>query len=141
MEKTLVLIKPHVWEDYRDELPKVIGKILEQYTGADLKVRRAKHFNMDFNQADLFYSIHRGKPFFEKLLFSMTGNCIAFVLEGEGAIEKVRKINGATNPKEAAEGTLRWRFGRMESGPNNAVHGSDSVENAKAEIRLIFGDK
>lgn len=131
--KTLSIIKP-------DAVRKnFIGKILARLEENNLKVVAAKMLYLNKNQAENFYAIHKGKPFFNDLVEFMTsGPVIVQVLAGVDAVAKNRQIMGATNPALAAEGTIRKDF--AESIDHNAVHGSDSIENAKIEIAFFFAE-
>ena len=131
MEKTLVLIKPDAVRG------KHIGDIIKIYEEKGLKILAVKMLQMDEKLASKHYEEHIGRPYYEDLMGFMTsGPIIAMVLEGEGAIANVRAINGKTNPAEAAEGTIRKLY--AVSGSRNAVHASDSPENAAREISIFF---
>ena len=132
MERTLSIIKP-------DAVAKnVIGKIYSRFEDAGFKIVAAKMLHLDEVSAGGFYAVHRGRPFFKDLISFMTsGPVIVQVLEGENAVAKHREIMGATNPQEAAPGTIRADF--AETLDENAVHGSDSLENAAIEIAYFFG--
>ena len=131
IEQTLSIIKP-------DAVKKnVIGKIIERFESAGLKVVAAKMLKLDDAKAGGFYAEHKGKPFYENLVSYMTsGPVIVQVLYGNNAIAKNRELMGATNPQEAALGTIRADF--AESIDANAVHGSDSSESARREISYFF---
>lgn len=131
LERTLSIIKP-------DAVQKnVIGKIYSRFEAAGLKIVAAKMVKLSLDQAKTFYDVHRGKPFFEGLAaFISSGPIMVQVLEGENAIKKNREIMGATNPKDAAPGTIRADF--AESIDLNAVHGSDAPETAQVEISFFF---
>jgi len=131
MEKTLAIIKP-------DAVQKgLIGEIISCWEKAGFKILAAKMVQFTRTQAEEFYQVHKGKPFFENLLnFMIAGPCMALVLGSEGAIQRNRKLLGNTNPALAEEGSLRRRFGT--EGTANAVHGSDSPENARWEIHYMF---
>ncbi len=133
MERTLSIIKP-------DAVAKnVIGKIYSRFEDADFKIVAAKMLHLDEASAGGFYDIHKDRPFFKDLISFMTsGPVIVQVLEGENAVAKHREIMGATNPQEAAPGTIRADF--AETLDENAVHGSDSPENAIIEIAYFFGE-
>ncbi|GHS88202.1 nucleoside diphosphate kinase [Campylobacterota bacterium] len=133
MEKTLSILKP-------DAVKKgVIGKILDRFESSGLRIAALKKVQLSQRDAESFYAIHKSRPFFNDLVSFMTsGPVVALVLEGENAVAKNRELMGATNPKEAAKGTIRADF--AESIDANAVHGSDSAENAKAEIAKLFGE-
>ena len=130
-ERTLVLIKP---DAVRRGLA---GEILRRFELRGLEIREARLFTVDRELAGEHYAEHAEKPFFGELVeFITSGPTLALVLEGEGAIATVRTTMGATNPAEAAEGTLRKEF--AGSIGENAVHGSDSDENAAIEIAYFF---
>jgi len=133
MEKTLVLIKPDAFGKNHT------GEILKIYEDAGLKIVAAKVMQMDKKIAAIHYAEHVEKPFYLDLVEFMTSApLMALVLGGENAISKVREINGATNPAKAAEGTIRKLF--AESVTKNAVHASDSPENAAREIKIFFSE-
>ena len=131
MERTLSIIKP-------DAVAKnVIGTIYDRFEKSGLKIVAAKRLQLTRAQAEAFYAIHRERPFFNDLIaFMMSGPVMVQVLQGDNAVLKNRDLMGATNPKDAAPGTIRADF--ADSIDANAVHGSDSVENAKTEINLFF---
>ncbi|EAH6693764.1 nucleoside-diphosphate kinase [Campylobacter coli] len=131
MEKTLSIIKP-------DAVKKgVIGKILDRFESNGLRIAAMKKVQLSKEQAETFYAVHKERPFFKDLVeFMISGPVVVSVLEGEGAVLKNRDLMGATNPKEAQPGTIRADF--AESIDANAVHGSDSLENAKIEIEFFF---
>ncbi|EAW7494443.1 TPA: nucleoside-diphosphate kinase [Campylobacter jejuni] len=131
MEKTLSIIKP-------DAVKKgVIGKILDRFESNGLRIAAMKKVQLSKEQAENFYAVHKERPFFKDLVeFMISGPVVVSVLEGEGAVLKNRDLIGATNPKEAKAGTIRADF--AESIDANAVHGSDSLENAKIEIDFFF---
>ncbi|EAI4130955.1 nucleoside-diphosphate kinase [Campylobacter jejuni] len=131
MEKTLSIIKP-------DAVKKgVIGKILDRFESNGLRIAAMKKVQLSKEQAENFYAVHKEKPFFKDLVeFMISGPVVVSILEGEGAVLKNRDLMGATNPKEAKAGTIRADF--AESIDANAVHGSDSLENAKIEIEFFF---
>lgn len=131
MEKTLSIIKP-------DAVKKgVIGKILDRFESNGLRIAAMKKVQLSKEQAEAFYAVHKERPFFKDLVeFMISGPVVVSVLEGEGAVLKNRDLMGATNPKEAKPGTIRADF--AESIDANAVHGSDSLENAKIEIEFFF---
>ena len=132
IEQTLSIIKP-------DAVAKnVIGEIYTRFEKAGLKIIHAKMAHLTKEQAEGFYAVHKERPFFNDLVQFMTsGPVMIQALEGENAVLKNRELMGATNPKEAAPGTIRADF--AESIDANAVHGSDSLENAKIEINYFFG--
>ncbi|MBD3619168.1 MAG: nucleoside-diphosphate kinase [Gammaproteobacteria bacterium] len=133
VERTISIIKP-------DAVGKnVIGKIYTRFEDAGLKIVAAKMKHLSKADAEGFYAVHKERPFFNDLVSFMTsGPVMIQVLEGEDAVAKNREIMGATNPKDAAPGTIRADF--AETIDENAVHGSDSLENAKIEIAYFFGD-
>ena len=133
MERTLSIIKP-------DAVAKnVIGEIYSRFESAGFKIVAAKMIHLDEIMAGGFYAVHQERPFFNDLISFMTsGPVMVQVLEGENAVAKHREIMGATNPQEAASGTIRADF--AESLDENAVHGSDSIENAAGEIAYFFGE-
>ncbi len=134
MERTLSIIKPDAVQD------NVIGKIEAQIEGAGLSIVAVKMTRMSRKQAGDFYEIHKGKDFYDYLIEFMTsGPAIVQVLEGEDAIKKYRKVMGATMFGEAEPGTIRDNF--ATSNAHNAVHGSDSVENAQREISFFFPER
>jgi len=131
MEQTLSIIKP-------DAVKKgVIGKIIDRFESNGLRIAALKKLQLDNKTAGEFYEVHKERPFFGELVEFMTsGPVVVMVLEGEGAVLKNRDLMGATNPKEAKPGTIRADF--AESIDANAVHGSDSLENADREIKFFF---
>lgn len=131
MEKTLSIIKP-------DAVKKnVIGEILARFEKNGLKIAAIKKLWLSKEQAGEFYAVHKERPFFKDLVEFMTsGPVVVSVLEGANAVALNRELMGATNPKEAKPGTIRADF--AESIDANAVHGSDSLENAKNEITFFF---
>jgi nucleoside-diphosphate kinase len=130
-ELTLSIIKP-------DAISKsVIGKIYTQFESAGLNIVAAKMQQLSREQAEGFYAVHKERPFFNDLVnFMISGPVMVQVLEGENAILKHRDIMGATNPKEAAPGTIRANF--ADSIDANAVHGSDGADTAAEEIAFFF---
>ncbi len=133
MEQTLSIIKP-------DAVQKgVIGKIIDRFESNGLRIAAMKKIKLTEEMAGGFYAEHKERPFFGELVAFMTsGPVVVMVLEGEDAIAKNRELMGATNPKEAAPGTIRADF--AESIDANAVHGSDSKESAAREIKYFFSD-
>lgn len=131
IERTISIIKP-------DAVAKnVIGKIYSRFEEAGLKIVAAKMKQLSRQEAEGFYAVHRERPFFKALVEFMTsGPVMIQVLEGENAVAKNRELMGATNPKDAAPGTIRADF--AQSIDANAVHGSDSPENAAIEIAYFF---
>jgi len=134
MEQTLSIIKP-------DAVAKnVVGQILSRFEAADLRIAATKKIQLSKADAEAFYAVHAERPFFGELVeFMISGPVVVTVLEGENAMTKNRDLMGATNPKEAAAGTIRADF--AESIDANAVHGSDSLENAANEINFFFASK
>jgi nucleoside-diphosphate kinase len=132
IEHTLSIIKP-------DAVAKnVIGEIYTRFEKADLKIVKAMMIHLTKEEAEGFYAVHKERPFFNDLVAFMTsGPVMIQALEGDNAVLKNRELMGATNPKEADIGTIRADF--AESIDANAVHGSDSLENAKIEIEYFFG--
>lgn len=130
-ERTLCIIKP-------DSLEKgIIGEVCKRIEDANLKIVGAKMLHLDKTRAEGFYAVHKGKPFFERLVTFMTsGPCMVMVLEGKGAITAWREAMGATDPEQAAEGTIRKDFGTNIE--RNAVHGSDAPATAKFEVAYFF---
>lgn len=131
MEQTLSIIKPDAVKKNN------IGEILARFEKAGLKIVAAKMVHLNTEYAKAFYAVHAERPFYNDLVtFMSEGPIFVSVLEGKDAVAKNRAIMGATNPKDAAEGTIRKDF--AESIDRNAVHGSDSLENAKKEIEFFF---
>lgn len=132
IEQTLSIIKP-------DAVKKnVIGEIYTRFEKANLKIIHAMMVNLSKEEAEGFYEVHKERPFFNDLVnFMISGPVMIQALEGENAVLKNRELMGATNPEEAESGTIRADF--AESIDANAVHGSDSLENAKIEIDYFFG--
>ena len=133
IEKTLSIIKP-------DAVGKnLIGKIISRFEDNGLCVVAAKLIHLSDDMASGFYAEHEGKPFFDDLKKFMTsGPVFVQVLEGENAVQRNREVMGATNPEEAAEGTIRKKYAL--SLEKNSVHGSDSPENAEIEINHFFDE-
>ena len=131
VERTLSMIKPDaVGKD-------LIGQIYARVEGAGLRIVAARMLHLSTAQAQAFYAVHKERPFYDSLVEFMTsGPIMVQVLEGEDAIAKNREVMGATNPAEAAEGTIRKDF--AESIEANAVHGSDAPETAAEEIAFYF---
>ena len=131
LERTLSIIKP-------DAVAKnVIGKIYSRFETNGLKIIAARMRQLSRAEAEGFYAVHKGRPFFEDLVkFMISGPVMVQVLEGESAIAKNRELMGATDPKKADKGTIRADF--ADSIDANAVHGSDAVDTAKVEIAYFF---
>jgi len=134
MEQTLSIIKP-------DAVAKgVVGKILDRFESNGLRIAATKMLQLSRKDAQDFYAVHKERPFFNDLVeFMVSGPVVVSVLEGENAVGKNRELMGATNPQEAAAGTIRADF--AENIDANAVHGSDSLENAEIEIRFFFAGR
>ena len=134
MERSLVLIKPDAMKR------NLAGTILARFEQSGLRTAGLKMLHMDEALAKRHYAVHEGKPFFADLVrYIISTPIVAIVFEGDNAIERIRKTMGATDPKKADKGTIRADFGIDIQ--NNAVHGSDSPENAAKEIKLFFKDK
>ncbi len=131
LERTLSIIKP-------DAVAKnVIGEIYARFEKAGLKIVAARMAHLSRSDAEGFYAVHKGRPFFNDLVsFMISGPVMIQVLEGDNAIQKNRDLMGATDPKKADKGTIRADF--AQSIDANAVHGSDAVETAKVEIAYFF---
>jgi len=131
MEQTLSIIKP-------DAVAKnAVGAILARFEEAGLRIAATKKIQLSRADAEAFYAVHKARPFFGELVdFMVSGPVVVSVLEGENAVARNRELMGATDPKEAAPGTIRADF--AESIDANAVHGSDSLENAAIEIAFFF---
>jgi len=132
-ERTLSIIKPDATKR------NVTGKIIDKFETAGLRVVAQKRIQLSEQQAGEFYAVHKERPFYGDLVsFMASGPVVVQVLEGEDAIAKNREVMGATNPAEAAPGTIRAEF--AESIDANSVHGSDAPETAKEEIAFFFND-
>lgn len=133
VERTLSIIKPDATER------NLTGKIIAMLEDADLRVIAQKRVRWSEAKAKEFYAVHAERPFYGDLVNFMTsGPIVLQVLEGENAVARNREVMGATNPSEAAPGTIRKEF--AENIERNSVHGSDSVENASKEIAMCFSD-
>ncbi|WP_103628190.1 nucleoside-diphosphate kinase [Campylobacter concisus] len=134
MQRTLSIIKP-------DAVKKnVVGKIIDRFESNGLRIAAAKKIQLSKCDAKAFYAVHKDRPFFNDLVdFMVSGPVVVMVLEGDNAVAKNRELMGATNPKEAAPGTIRADF--ADSIDANAVHGSDSLENAVNEINFFFASR
>ncbi|MDP9349878.1 MAG: nucleoside-diphosphate kinase [Gemmatimonadota bacterium] len=132
MSRTLAIIKPDaVASGYS-------GKIIAHLEDAGFRILALQMVQLTPERAGEFYEVHRERPFYGELVeFMISGPCIPIALEGENAVARYREVIGATDPAEAAEGTIRKLY--AESKGRNAVHGSDSDENAEREIRFFFG--
>lgn len=132
-ERTFSILKP---DATRRNLTGAVNAVIE---AAGLRIVGQRRIRMSREQAEKFYEVHKERPFFGELVEFMTsGPVVVQVLEGENAVAKYREVMGATNPAQAAEGTIRKQF--AESVGENTVHGSDSVDNAKIEIAQFFTD-
>jgi nucleoside-diphosphate kinase len=133
VERTLSIIKPDATRR------NITGKIIDRLESAGLRVIAQKRIQMSREQAEGFYAVHKERPFFEDLVsFMISGPVVVQALEGEDAIARNREVMGATNPENAAAGTIRKDF--AESIEANSVHGSDSPETARTEIAYFFND-
>jgi nucleoside-diphosphate kinase len=131
MERTLSIVKPDGIQKH------LIGEVIKRFEDHGLRVIGLKMISMNKKEAEGFYAVHRSKPFFESLTtFMSSGPSAVMVLEGEGAISKTRELMGATDPKQAKEGTLRRQFATNIE--KNVVHGSDAPETAAFEIKYFF---
>jgi nucleoside-diphosphate kinase len=131
LERTFSIIKPDATER---NLTGAVNAVIE---GAGLRIVAQKRIRMTRKEAETFYAVHKERPFFGELVeFMISGPVVVQVLEGENAVAKYREIMGATNPENAAPGTIRKQFAKSVG--ENSVHGSDSVENAKIEIAQFF---
>lgn len=131
---TLTMIKPDAVQNGH------IGNILADITNAGFKIKALKLTQLSRREAELFYAVHKERPFFGELVdFMISGPIVAAVLEKDNAIEEFRNLIGATNPQEAAEGTIRRKY--AESIAANAIHGSDSDENALIESAFHFSTR
>ena len=134
IERTFSIIKPDATER------NLTGKIIDKFESAGLRVVASKRIRMTREQAEGFYAVHKERPFFGELVeFMMSGPVVVQVLEGEDAIARNREVMGATNPAEAAPGTIRAEFARSIG--ENSVHGSDAPETAAQEIKFFFTDE
>ena len=130
---TLAIIKPDAVASGK------AGKVLAHLEAAGFAVRAARLARLTVPQAEAFYAVHRERPFFRPLVTFMTsGPCLPMALERDGAVAKLRQVIGATDPKEAAPGTVRALY--AESKERNAIHASDSPENAVREVAFFFSD-
>ena len=131
VEHTFSIIKPDATER------NMTGGVNAMIEGAGLRIVAQKRIQMTRGQAEAFYAVHKARPFFGELVdFMISAPVVVQVLEGEGAVAKYREVMGATNPAEAAEGTIRKAFAKSIG--ENSVHGSDSAENAQIEIAQFF---
>ena len=131
LQKTLCMVKPDGVQR------RLIGEVIRRFEKSGLRVVAVRMLRLENREAEAFYSVHREKGFFESLTrFMSSGPIVAMVLEGPAAIQKVRELMGATNPREAAPGTIRAEF--ADEIEKNVVHGSDSPESANIEIPFFF---
>ncbi len=131
MSQTLAIIKPDAYQR------QLIGTVLDFILKKGFTIKALKIVNLTIEEAQRFYAIHNGRPFFDGLIEFMTsGPCFPMVLEKDNAVEAFRKIIGSTDPAEAVEGSLRRLY--AENSRKNIVHGSDSEENAQKEIAFFF---
>jgi nucleoside-diphosphate kinase len=131
IERTFSIIKPDA------TARNITGKIIDKLESAGLRVVAQKRLRMTRQQAEAFYAVHRERPFYGELVeFMSSGPVVVQVLEGENAVVKNREVMGATNPKDAAPGTIRAEFARSLG--ENSVHGSDAPETAREEIAFFF---
>lgn len=133
IERTLSIIKPDATKR------NLTGKINAKFEEAGLRIVAQKRIRLTKEQAGKFYEVHKERPFYDELCeFMASGPVVVQVLEGEGAVARNREVMGATNPADAAEGTIRKEFALSVG--ENSVHGSDSAENAAKEIAFFFSD-
>ena len=133
MEQTLSIIKPDAVERHLED------EIKQMFLEKGFKIIKEKKIQIEKTEAELFYQVHQTKPFFSDLCtYLSSGPIVVMIIERENAIKENRNLMGATNPKDAEEGTIRKKYGI--SIDKNSVHGSDSVENAKKEIDFFFKD-
>ena len=133
IEQTLSIIKPDAVERNLE------GEIKEMFKNKGFKILEEKKIQIEKSEAEKFYKVHETKPFYNDLCdYLSSGPIVVMVLQKENAVKENRELMGATNPKDAADGTIRKKFGI--SIDKNSVHGSDSVENAKIEINFFFKD-
>ena len=133
MEQTLSIIKPDAVERHLED------EIKQMFLKKGFKIIKEKKIQIEKTEAELFYKVHETKPFYNDLCaYLSSGPIVVMIIEKENAIMENRKLMGATNPKDAEEGTIRKKYGI--SIDKNSVHGSDSVENAKKEIDFFFKD-
>jgi len=133
MEQTLSIIKPDAVERHLED------EIKQMFLEKGFKIIKEKKIQIEKTEAELFYQVHQSKPFYNDLCtYLSSGPIVVIIIEKENAIKENRNLMGATNPKDADEGTIRKKYGI--SIDKNSVHGSDSVENAKKEIDFFFKD-
>jgi nucleoside-diphosphate kinase len=132
--RTLLNIKPDAVER------NLIGEIIKRVEAKGYRIVAIDKLQLTRNEAEAFYAIHKGKPFFDELVaFISSGPCVPMVVEGENVIEGIRELIGATDPSKAVKGTVRSDF--AESITKNSVHASDAPETAKEEISFFFGQR
>ena len=130
-EQTLIVLKPDAVER------NLIGEILSRFEKSNFSIVKLQKLNYSKDMAELFYSVHKAKPFFGELVsYIISDPVVVAVLEGENVIEKVREINGATDPKKAAKGSIRGDFG--VSITKNTIHASDSPQSFEKEVKVVF---
>ena len=130
-EQTLIVLKPDAVER------NLIGEILSRFEKSNFKIVKLQKLNYSKQMAESFYSIHKKKPFFDELVsYIISDPVVAVLLEGENVIEKVREINGVTDPEKAAKGSIRGDFG--VSITKNTVHASDSPQSFEKEVKVVF---
>ncbi len=133
-EKTFVMLKPTTISRG------MVGNILTRLENKGLKIVAMKMLQVSQEKANALYAVHKGKPFYEELVnYIMSGPIVALVVEGQGAVSIIRKLIGKTNPKEAEPGTIRGDYAMTVT--KNAIHASDSVENAKTEMSIFFASE
>ena len=133
MEQTLSIIKPDAVERHLED------EIKQMFLEKGFKIIKEKKIQIEKTEAELFYQVHQTKPFYNDLCtYLSSGPIVVMIIEKENAIKENRNLMGATNPKDAEEGTIRKKFGI--SIDKNSVHGSDSIENAKIELDFFFKD-
>jgi len=133
IERTFSIIKPDA------TARNITGKIIDKLERAGLRVVAQKRIRMTREQAEGFYAVHKARPFFRELVeFMISGPVVVQVLEGEDAVARNREVMGATNPKDAAPGTIRAEFARSLG--ENSVHGSDGPDTAREEIAFFFSE-
>lgn len=133
MQRTLLMVKPD------GVVRGLVGEVIRRVEAKGLKIVGLKMLWMDRSMAEEFYSVHRGKPFFKQLVDHVTSApIVAMVVEGEDAVDVVRRMIGSTDPKQAAPGTIRGDLGMSLT--KNVVHASDSPESAEREIKLLFSE-
>lgn len=130
-EQTLAIIKPDAVATNH------VGEIISRYEKSGLHVTALKIVRLNKQQAEKFYAVHKDRPFYKDLTtFMSSGPIVAMVLDGDNSVARSRELIGATNPKEAAKGTIRADFAKSLT--ENAIHGSDSLDNANVEISFFF---